>query len=380
MSLLFLATFFFYLIEFTLVFPGQTFNFTSHGFYISWKLRMLLNMLPLVLIPGKFSRSILAQTKSKLEVSSSVANYVSREVILPLDAMTESLAALRSKFATIPEAARSDLLALSVEMNESLELVISMINNVSTIEQLEKNLLSPLHKSKVRLCTFIQNSLRILSIPAKRKQITLDFSACFNQDNKSFTLDLDPAKVALALRNLVANAIKFSPQSGNVAISFRIVAEELEYDTLSFRTLSDTIMRRSMHRIFDESGRNIKTFVRIQVADNGQGTPANILASLKGGEISYFPGLGLKICQKIAAMHNGRIGAFSTGEPGDGSIFYIDLPYSVVNPSSSVNSGTLPVSVYGNDLSDVFTGVSPSTLYHQEINISGSGGRANEEA
>ncbi|HID84738.1 MAG TPA: ATP-binding protein [Anaerolineales bacterium] len=37
-------------------------------------------------------------------------------------------------------------------------------------------------------------------------------------------------------------------------------------------------------------------------------------------------GLGLPISRRLAEMHGGRLWAESTGVPGEGSVFYLELP------------------------------------------------------
>lgn len=67
---------------------------------------------------------------------------------------------------------------------------------------------------------------------------------------------------------------------------------------------------------------------RIEIADSGSGIPAHELENIfrpfyttKGGKGS---GLGLPLCQRIAALHAGRIEVHST--PGQGSRFTVTLP------------------------------------------------------
>lgn len=102
------------------------------------------------------------------------------------------------------------------------------------------------------------------------------------------------------LRNLVANAIKFTPQNGQVHVSAR---------------LSDA-------------------FIEFQVKDNGIGISVSDQAKLfdkeaSAREIGDSPekgsGLGLILCKELLEKIDGEISVSSA--PGKGSIFIVKIPY-----------------------------------------------------
>jgi signal transduction histidine kinase len=106
-------------------------------------------------------------------------------------------------------------------------------------------------------------------------------------------------KVERIIFNLVANAIKFSPGGGTIAISAR------------------------------EEGR----MVHVSVADEGKGIPAEKLESIferfqqvESAEEKQLAGsgLGLTICQYLVRLHGGEIWVTST--IGQGSVFHFTLP------------------------------------------------------
>jgi len=109
----------------------------------------------------------------------------------------------------------------------------------------------------------------------------------------------DPFRIERILYNLVDNAIKYSPDGGDVTITAR------------------------------EDGNNL----RVGVNDNGPGiSPENQgklfqsferLGASVPGSIQGI-GLGLKVCKILVEAHNGKIWVES--EPGKGSAFYFVLP------------------------------------------------------
>jgi signal transduction histidine kinase len=116
---------------------------------------------------------------------------------------------------------------------------------------------------------------------------------------KGAKLVADPLRIQQVLDNLLANAIKFTPEGGGI---------EVDVD------------RHDGH-------------LRISVADHGPGIPKDFRRQVfevftqadsscargKGGS-----GLGLSICKSIVEAHGGRIGFIS--EAGEGTTFYFDLP------------------------------------------------------
>jgi two-component system, OmpR family, phosphate regulon sensor histidine kinase PhoR len=112
-------------------------------------------------------------------------------------------------------------------------------------------------------------------------------------------VDADPFQLKQALRNLVGNAIKYTPKGGSICLSLEMKPEE----------------------------------VLINVKDTGCGIPPNELPlifnrfhrvgneALNGEE---GDGLGLAIAKSIIEQHNGRISVES--ELGKGSCFTIMLP------------------------------------------------------
>lgn len=105
----------------------------------------------------------------------------------------------------------------------------------------------------------------------------------------------DPDKLSRALQNLVFNAVSFTPEDGEIALSLRPAGE----------------------------------YARIAVRDNGPGLPPELLDQVfrrgfttraeDGGE-----GLGLFIVQSVAREHGGR--AEVKSKPGRGAEFSILLP------------------------------------------------------
>lgn len=121
--------------------------------------------------------------------------------------------------------------------------------------------------------------------------------------------DVDPERMTQVLYNLLANALKFTPRGGRVAIAAEPrdgSVEVLVHDTGRGLTA-------------EEIGRLFQPFSQIHrpAESRDRGT-----------------GLGLFICKGIAEAHGGRIDVESSGH-GQGSTFRVTLPRAVA-PASPV--------------------------------------------
>ncbi len=113
------------------------------------------------------------------------------------------------------------------------------------------------------------------------------------------TADVDPTRIRQLLENLLDNAIKYSPDGGEVVVRIRSDAQE----------------------------------VHLAVVDSGIGIPQADLPHLfdrfhRGSNVDdrrfHGLGLGLYICRGIVEQHGGTIAAAS--EPGGGARFEVTLP------------------------------------------------------
>jgi signal transduction histidine kinase len=110
---------------------------------------------------------------------------------------------------------------------------------------------------------------------------------------------IDTERFLQVLRNVIGNALKFTPEGGRVNVSVRTIDQGLQ----------------------------------ISVADTGPGIPENNLTSIfekfqqvntKGPYQPKGTGLGLAIAKQVVTHHGGKIWAES--KLGQGSTFFILLP------------------------------------------------------
>jgi two-component system sensor histidine kinase KdpD len=112
----------------------------------------------------------------------------------------------------------------------------------------------------------------------------------------------DELLIEQVLRNLLENALKYSPGGSDISLSARVKHQE----------------------------------VQVRVADRGPGVPPEERARIfekfvRGKHLGGGAGLGLAICQGIVAIHGGRI--WMENLPEGGSAFTFSLPISQEPPS-----------------------------------------------
>ena len=176
---------------------------------------------------------------------------------------------------------------------ESGRRLLEMVNNLLDLSRLEAGRveLFPDVVELPEMLIAVERSLRPL---AERKQIALTIEA----PGEMPLVMVDPLRVKQVLLNLVGNAIKFTPEGGQIVISSR-----------------------------PRDG-----WVEVSVRDNGPGVPDDqrnlIFEAFRRieslGHQHPGSGLGLALARNLIELHGGQIGVEDA--PGGGSIFRFTLP------------------------------------------------------
>jgi signal transduction histidine kinase len=156
-----------------------------------------------------------------------------------------------------------------------------------------------LEPQPVRLPQVTQEVARDMMRRSYRHRILVDFADDFPM------VEADPVRIAQVLRNLIDNAIKYSPDGGLIVVRGEIGDHEA---ILSVADQGVGLAPEHVNRLF-EIGFRVKSGLIRHVAGSG---------------------LGLPICQTIIESHGGRIWAES--ELGRGTTLYFTLPLTSVGP------------------------------------------------
>jgi signal transduction histidine kinase len=179
------------------------------------------------------------------------------------------------------------------DINSEVDRLNNIISDLLTLVRLDQREI-PMNITSVDLNEMSQNILKRLIPLAKRKEIKLIY-----ESHKDITAEIDEVKFTLALSNLIENAIKYTPNGGEVKVIIQSDVQD------AFITVQDTgigIAKQEQSKIFERFYRTDKTRNRET-----------------GGT-----GLGLAITYKTVVMHNGSIQVES--EEGEGSTFIIQVP------------------------------------------------------
>ena len=131
---------------------------------------------------------------------------------------------------------------------------------------------------------------------AKQKEISLGVEI---PKDLPHAVEADEALLHQALYNLVENALKYTPQGGQVTIRLQTAPSEL---TFAIQDSGIGIPENDLPRLFEKFYRGTN---REALAQRGTG-------------------LGLAIVKSIAERHGGNVWAES--ELGKGSTFYLQIP------------------------------------------------------
>ena len=221
---------------------------------------------------------------------------VGHELRTPMNAILGLNGVLQSELAERPEQR-----ALAEHIRASTEQLLGLVNDILDFSQLEAGRLQLLAQPLL-LRPWLQAQLAPWQTRAQAKGVRLHSEVAPDVPQ---ALMADAQRLRQLLLNLVDNALKFTP-SGCVAV------------------------RLSVHP--GPGG------LRLEVQDNGPGIAPERLphifnrfehADLQTARRYGGTGLGLAICEQLVKRHRGRIGVRS--EPGQGALFWLELPLAAVD-------------------------------------------------
>ena len=182
----------------------------------------------------------------------------------------------------------------TLRMRNSAADMFRLLENLLEWARMQQGLIT-FNREIAQLAPIVDESIAIILEPAKIKgiEIILDISA-------DITVFADRNILQTVIRNIVSNAVKFTPKGGRIRVSAKVT----DYNNVEI-SIKDTGIGMSNKMIDD--------LFRLDVQTNRKGTE---------GEPSS--GLGLLLCKDFIEKHGGRIWVES--EEGKGSTFYFSLP------------------------------------------------------
>lgn len=190
------------------------------------------------------------------------------------------------------EITTDELKFLSQDLTERVNVTVTFLENLLSWAESQLEGYKPALRT-VNIHNTVAEKISLFRAEADSKGIRL-----INDVDEAYQVFVDANMIKLVLRNLISNAIKFTPENGEIRISCR-------------------------HREAE--------FI-ISVADNGIGIPLSILDKLFSGQKftslgthnEKGTGLGLSLCKEFVEASGGQIWVEST--EGEGSIFSFSIP------------------------------------------------------
>jgi signal transduction histidine kinase len=195
----------------------------------------------------------------------------------------------------------------NMSSDELEEMIPEVVNDLNYTVGLMDNLLQwaktqmqadAVYPQNVDIGKMIAEVVQLLRLQSEAKKIRIN-----NTAREGVYGSVDKDMLNLVLRNLVSNAIKFTPEKGNISVG---VHEQ-------------------------------KSFVEIYIQDNGTGISHDALEKIndnnfyttKGTASESGTGLGLMLCKEYLARNGGKLHIES--KIGEGSVFSFSLPKTSKN-------------------------------------------------
>ncbi|MBU1738408.1 MAG: HAMP domain-containing histidine kinase [Proteobacteria bacterium] len=223
-------------------------------------------------------------------IKSDFFSHMSHELRTPLTSIQQGTHLLIEGHGAKSPERQQKILGIIAHESERL---IQMVNALLDLAKMEAGMLD-YNYTATDMAALVKESLSTLMPLAEAKSITIS-----NTVSNLPRLNVDQERIKQVFRNLIGNALKFTPQHGEIKIGAEVADEYVQF------SVTDTgpgIPAAELERIF----------IKFQ-----QVIPAT-------GESIKGTGLGLATVRQIILAHGGK--AWATSQEGSGSTFYISLP------------------------------------------------------
>lgn len=191
------------------------------------------------------------------------------------------------------DVAKEDLSKFLPKLRGDVDHILFTLNNLLSwgYSQMNGTVTKP---KMVKLNKLVHDSMKLLSEMASNKSIKI-----MDQMPENCFILADEDQVDIVIRNLISNAIKFTPENGLITLE---AEEDGNYWKVKIRDTGIGMNEKTRKKLFTENS-NITTYG----TNNEKGT-----------------GLGLSLCKEMVERNKGKIWVES--KPKKGSIFYFTVP------------------------------------------------------
>ena len=237
------------------------------------------------------------QIKELDKLKTEFISNVSHELRTPLMAINGAIELLYPEI----NKGNSQILNLLNICKRNVEKINKMILELLDFSRLEMNLMK-INKTNIIVNSIINEVISDTEIIIKDKNIKLKTQI----PEQSYVVNADADRIKQVLLNLIGNAIKFSPDGGEITVKISSEKQnDVNYAVLSVRDNGIGIAPENQIKIFEK-------FYQVD------GSTTRKVAGI---------GLGLALSKEIVELHGGRIWVDSIY--GKGSTFFFTLPLTL---------------------------------------------------
>ncbi len=248
---------------------------------------------------GKDEISELAQTFNNLldrlenafAIQKTFIAHASHELRTPITGISGEI-----EFALMKERPAEDYKAALISVQEEIEKLFQLTESILDLAKASFDM-SKIHFQEFRLDDILLSAREVVGNAYPERKIFINFENV--KEASSLSLFGNPQLLTVAFRNIIVNAVKFSPETSKVKIMINQLQEGIEIVVEDF---GSGIAPADLSKIF----------IMFFRADNTR--------------IVHGHGIGLAVTQKIISLHNGKIDVQS--EIGKGTTVSIYLPFS----------------------------------------------------
>jgi signal transduction histidine kinase len=221
----------------------------------------------------------------------------SHELRTPLTAVQGYLELLENYHTTLSPEQQGEFLE---KASRGCEELILLLNNVMDASRLEVEAgIRPAHLERVSLREVVDSIADLILLQANQEERELRVNI-----SSHLVVKADSTRLRQVIRNLSANALKYSPAGTPLSFSARPVFTQSASVILHVTDYGKGITPANQTRLFQR-------FVRLE---------SDLNSTVRGS------GLGLYISRRLVEAMNGRIWIESSGVPGEGTTFCVQLP------------------------------------------------------
>lgn len=265
-----------------------------------------------------------------------------------------------------------ECLRLVEDVQSNAQCAVDVLNDILDYDKVVERRALSLDVTVIPIWGFLERTMNEFRLSANNKNITLSWKAGEHgaeivvaggagyrtgqtyldklaPNMQRMCLVGDAVRLKQVLRNMLSNAIKFTPESGSVRmeVSFECIDGE-----------APAVWESGEQMVRDQALVKQQGFCHVRVVDTGVGMTSDQIGSLFGEGVQFNAnelqhgqgsGLGLFITKGIVELHQGTIEASSDGL-GRGTTFEVTVPVYHVDTSeesrhaSLVSTATLPIS------------------------------------